>query len=94
MSGNSLGFLLSNGQMGSYFVEDASSLILEYDDRYFNYFERRENDKEEVSQYNTGVLDGKVQEKYQRMSYFTELMRMIYSNQELEKMRKYYGKRN
>lgn len=64
LSGDSLGFLLSNGQMGCFFMTDQTCIILEYDDRYFNYYQGVNSDKVEIHQYNIGILEAKISKKF------------------------------
>lgn len=64
VSQKDVGFLLSNGIMGIYFTNDRTSIILEYDEKYFVYIEKADSEKYTTVKYNVGILDESVKKKY------------------------------
>lgn len=79
--------------MGIYYPQDRTSLILEYDEKYFVYVERADSEKYTTSKFNVGILDSKIQAKYDKFKHFLCLFKMKYFNDQFEQMRKRYRER-
>lgn len=90
LSGGDVGFLLSNGIMGIHFERDHTSLILEYDEKYFVFIEHTNRDKYSTVKHNSGILDVSVRDKYQKFTYFLHYFKTRYFNDQFEEMRKRY----
>jgi hypothetical protein len=76
--------------MGIYFTTDKTSLILEYDEKYFVYIEKADSEKYTTVKYNVGILDESVKRKYEKFTYFLSFFKMKYFNDQFEQMRKRY----